>query len=90
MAKLKLTRKIKTLDDLFARSDVNDTIEQLVSTKKDITDLVMVYKTSDGSIWYSYAIDDATNQDEMVKVLGLIEYAKNMILNPNIGCEDDN
>jgi len=77
-----MSRKIKTLDDLFARDDVNDLLEYLAKDKSDITDIITLYKTSDGVVHYSYAINEQTTMDEVLKALGLVEYVKNMILNP--------
>jgi hypothetical protein len=80
--KLKLSRKIKTIDDLFARDNVNDILDEVSKDKKDITDMIILYKTSDGCIHYSYAIDESDAKEETLKALGLLEYVKNMILFP--------
>lgn len=87
--KIKLSRKIKTIDDLISRSDVNDILSNIASQKVDITDIVCIYKTSDGFIQYSYAINEPNTTGEVIKVLGLIEYAKNILLNPNDKSEEE-
>jgi hypothetical protein len=70
-AKLK---RVKTLDDLFAQDDVNRLLVELVDEKTDIESIVVIYKTADGYIHYR------TSDTGIVNSLGLIEYAKNMII----------
>jgi hypothetical protein len=77
--KLKLTNRIKTVNDLLTRSDVNDVLDELSKNKSDVTDMIVIYKTSNNLMHYSYAIND--NNNETLRVLGMVEYFKNMILN---------
>ena len=79
--KLKISRNIKTVDDLITRSDVNDILSEAAQNKADITDIIIISKTSDGLMHYSWAVDD-DGKNETLKALGMIEYTKNMILNP--------
>ncbi len=77
--KLKLTNKIKSVNDLLSRSDVNDVLDELSHDKSDITDMIVIYKTSDNKMNYSYALTD--NDNEYIQALGMVEYFKSMLLN---------
>jgi hypothetical protein len=87
----KLSRKIKTMDDLLTRDDINATLQEVLKCKKDITDIIIIYKDSDGVINQSAAVSEAGewSKDCDLKVLGMLEYVKNMILNPIDDCEDE-
>ena len=50
MQKLKISRRIKTVNDLLARSDVNNTLEDFIKRKVDVVDLMIVYTTAQGEI----------------------------------------
>jgi hypothetical protein len=86
--RIKLSTKIKTMNDILARSDVNDVIEGIVNDKKDITDILIICKLSDNTIHYVYTMNESDIQNSDIqnselKTLGLMEYTKNSILNPS-------
>jgi hypothetical protein len=87
--KIKLSRKIKTVDDLLARSDVNDVLTSVAETKPDIIDIICIYQTSDKIIHYSYAIKAEAKDDEQLKALGMLRYVEDMIIHPGNECEDE-
>ena len=80
--KIKLTRKIKTINDLLAKSDINSVIEDLLKVKADITDLVIIYK-ADNSI---HLLDQVSTP--LTTELGMLEVAKNIMLNDFIEDEE--
>jgi len=48
--KLKLTKRVVTVDDILARSDVNATLADFEKCKADVTDLVILYKKANGEL----------------------------------------
>ena len=74
--RIKLGR-IKTIDDLFTRSDVNELLEKVIKEKSDICNLVIMWKNSKGIV--EYLVTD----NPQTEIVGLIEFTKNMILNPD-------
>lgn len=48
--KLKMTKRVVTVDDILARSDVNATLADFEKCKADVTELVIVYKKANGEL----------------------------------------
>ena len=86
MNKTKLPRKIKTINDLLARDDINEFLADMDNEKANIKQALIIYVRRDGSYSWeiSEGIPDAT-------VLGLLEQMKYDILSGNAKkLEDDN
>jgi hypothetical protein len=52
-------------------------------------DIIAIYKTSDGGICYNYAIEAKDKRDQDLKAIGLMDFAKDMILHPCNMSEND-
>jgi 3-methyladenine DNA glycosylase AlkC len=76
-------RKAKTLDDLFAQDKINEILNELNETKTNITDIVVFYRTFDN---YYHARD---NDLPKVKLLGLVEFCKDLVLHPENNEDDE-
>ncbi len=48
----KLPAKIKTVSDLLSQSDINEVVSNLVENKDKITDIITVYYTKDGTMYF--------------------------------------
>jgi hypothetical protein len=46
----RIPASIKTVDDLFVSDDVNGVLNAVIADKANITDMIILYKTRDGSI----------------------------------------
>jgi hypothetical protein len=69
-------RKANSLAELFAPAEINAIIEELIGKRENITDLIVFYRTGD-NFYHS-----RHNDLPLVKLLGLVEFCKNMELNP--------
>lgn len=68
--------KIKTVDDLFIRDDVNEMLRNFDKSKHEATDLIMVWRDKNGEIWY-----DATPESLQSDKVFMLESTKFDLLN---------
>lgn len=65
---------IETINDLLAQDDISVVLHDVNENKAELESIVIVYKTKDGFVNYN------SSGMEITELLGLMEFAKNMVL----------
>lgn len=76
--------KVKTINDLLTRDDVNGILADMNKRKPDVTDMIVIYYNKEGNL-YGWQITDNTHES---LVVWLLESAKKDLMNENYDRED--
>jgi hypothetical protein len=73
--RIKFTTKIRTINDLLTRDDINQMIEDLNNNKVNIKHLSIIYTTKDDTIYSEH-----TEDSMLSSIIYQIEVTKNELL----------